>query len=86
MKNVCPVSHEKRRGRFLAWFSLFTQFTMILAVFGTICFLIAGWDLLKAFSIGVVTALGAMLLAELVFKTFLYLRAIYNYKKSRGLH
>ena len=62
----------------------FVQITLFLAFFGTVCYLVAGWNLLKAIPAGIITAFIFMLIGECVLKILILGSLLYQRWKENN--
>lgn len=77
---VLPFRH---RSEFWPWFRQFTKLTWILAIFGTGCYLVAGWHLFTAVPVALASATVFMLVGEMLWKAGIVVRALWN-ASSKG--
>ena len=64
--------------------ALFLRITLFLAFFGSVCYLVAGWDLLQAIPAGILTAFIFMLIGEFVLKVLILAPLLYQWWKKKG--
>jgi CHASE2 domain-containing sensor protein len=63
--------------------ALFARITLFLAFFGTVCYLVAGWNLLRAIPAGIITAFLFMLVGECVLKILILVTLLYQRREEK---
>ena len=67
----------------LAKVALFVRITLFLSFFGTVCYLVAGWNLLRSIPAGIITAFIFMLVGECVLKILILAPLLYHWWKEK---
>jgi len=63
---------------------VFIKVTLFLSFFGTVCYLIAGWRLLRAIPAGIITAFVFMVIGECVLKILILVSLLYQRWKENN--
>jgi len=62
----------------------FIKITLFLSFFGTVCYLVAGWRLLRAIPAGIITAFVFMVIGECVLKILILVSLLYQRWKENN--
>ena len=57
--------------------------SLFLSFFGTVCYLVAGWNLLRSIPAGIITAFIFMLVGECVLKILILAPLLYHWWKEK---